>query len=122
MGGAAGRGRRRWASEVPPDEDHRAGVVKAGDAPHERATRQAMLQLTLRDATGDDSPTRRARSTSRLEKPHSLSNQPRTFTPPSAVVWVPDGSKRQDAGLFFTSIDTVGSGSYARMPRNGPAA
>src|SRR3954463_5037866 len=81
-----------------------------------------MLQLTRPDATRDDPPTTRARSSSRLEKPHSLSNQPRTLTPPLAVVCVPDGSNRQDAGLFFTSIDTVGSGSYARMPRSGPAA
>ena len=42
--------------------------------------------------------------------------------PPSGVVWVPEGSKRHEAGLFFTSIETVGSGSYAMMPRSGPAA
>src|SRR3954471_11438708 len=88
-----------------------------------------MLQLTRSAGTVERSPlvragepTRRARSSSRLEKPHSLSNQPRTLTPPSAVVCVPDGSNRQDAGLFLTSIETVGSGSYASTPRNGPAA
>ena len=41
---------------------------------------------------------------------------------PSPVACVPEGSNRQDAELFFTSIETVGSGSYARMPRSGPDA
>src|SRR5690242_21746192 len=81
-----------------------------------------MLQVMRRDGTSDLSPTSLARSSNRLEKPHSLSNQPRTLTPPSAVVWVPDGSNRQDAGLFLTSIETVGSGSYASTRRSGPAA
>src|ERR1700754_2163590 len=81
-----------------------------------------MLHVTRLDVTGDRALTRREMSRRRLEKPHSLSNQPRTVTPRSAVVWVPDGSNRQDAGLFFTSIETVGSGAYARTPRNGPAA
>ena len=60
-------------------------------------------------------------STTRFEKPHSLSYQATTFTlRPSTRVSAE--SKIDDAGSPVMSEETSASSEYSRMPASGPAA
>jgi hypothetical protein len=67
-------------------------------------------------------PRRRSASTIRLEKPHSLSYQEKTFTTRSPETMVNGASKIEECGLPMMSHETMGSSLYWRMPFKGPSA
>src|ERR1700741_766275 len=64
----------------------------------------------------------RSRSTQRLEYPHSLSYQDRTFTKSPSITFVYGASTIEEFALPLKSIETSSSFETARMPLSGPSA
>src|SRR5262249_43007903 len=61
-------------------------------------------------------------STTRFEKPHSLSYHASTLTSVPSSTEVESASSTLLAGLPMTSEQTMGSSQYSRMPFMGPSA